>query len=61
MRLAAVLLGVGLVFAASAWGADVGSDTPIPAIWKEQHLSFFYMGRTSRYSCDGLRLSLIHI
>ena len=27
----------------------------MPAVWKEQHLKFFYMGRTSRYSCDGLR------
>jgi hypothetical protein len=53
MRSAAVLIGVGLVFAASAWGADAGGL--IPAVWKEQHLSFFYMGRTSRYSCDGLR------
>ena len=25
------------------------------AVWREQHLDFFYMGRTSRYSCDGLR------
>ena len=24
-------------------------------MWKEQHLNFFYMGRTSRYSCGGLR------
>jgi hypothetical protein len=53
MRSAAVLIGVGLVFAASAWGADGGGL--IPAVWKEQHLSFFYRGRTSRYSCDGLR------
>jgi hypothetical protein len=55
MRLAAVLFGVGLVFAASAWGADAGGGSLVPAVWKEQHLSFFYMGRTSRYSCDGLR------
>jgi hypothetical protein len=25
------------------------------AVWKEQHASFFYEGRTARYSCDGLR------
>jgi hypothetical protein len=55
MRPAAVLFGVGLVFAASAWGADTGGDSRVPAVWKEQHLSFLYMGRTSRYSCDGLR------
>jgi hypothetical protein len=28
---------------------------PVAAVWREQHLDFFYMGRTSRYSCDGLR------
>jgi len=28
---------------------------PMAAVWREQHLDFFYMGRTSRYSCDGLR------
>jgi hypothetical protein len=55
MRPAAVLVGVGLVFAASAWGADAESGSLVPAIWKEQHLSFLYLGRTSRYSCDGLR------
>ena len=27
----------------------------MPAVWKEQHLEFSYAGRTSRYSCDGLR------
>ena len=28
---------------------------PMAAVWREQHLDFYYMGRTSRYSCDGLR------
>ncbi len=28
---------------------------PLAAVWREQHLDFYYMGRTSRYSCDGLR------
>jgi hypothetical protein len=55
MRQAAVLVGLGLVFAASVWGADADSGSLIPAVWKEQHLSFYYMGRTSRYSCNGLR------
>jgi hypothetical protein len=27
----------------------------MPAVWKEQHVDFLYMGRTSWYSCDGLR------
>jgi hypothetical protein len=34
-------------------GAVTG--VPLAAVWREQHLDFFYMGRTSRYSCDGLR------
>jgi hypothetical protein len=29
--------------------------TPTAAVWKEQRIDFFYMGRTARYSCDGLR------
>jgi hypothetical protein len=55
MRSAAVLIGLGMVFAASAWGADADGGRLIPAVWREQHLSFNYLGRTSRYSCDGLR------
>jgi hypothetical protein len=31
------------------------TGNPMAAVWREQHLDFFYMGRTSRYSCDGLR------
>ena len=53
MRSIWVLAGAGLLFLASAGSADTGN--PIPAVWKEQHLSFFYMGRTARYTCDGLR------
>jgi hypothetical protein len=28
---------------------------PLAAVWKEQRVSFFYKGRTARYSCEGLR------
>jgi hypothetical protein len=42
-----------LVAAAAAAGAETGR--PLPAVWKEQHVDFYYRGRTSRYSCDGLR------
>src|ERR1700694_5518906 len=28
---------------------------PVAAVWKEHHIDFFYMGRTARYSCEGLR------
>jgi hypothetical protein len=53
MRSIGVLAGAGLMFLASVGSADTGS--PIPAVWKEQHLSFSYTGRTARYTCDGLR------
>jgi hypothetical protein len=55
MRNVWMVAGVGLMFAASVWSADAHTGHPIAAVWKEQHLSFFYMGRTSRYTCDGLR------
>ena len=55
MRSIWALVGAGLVFAASAWSADAYRGEPIAAVWKEQQLRFFYLGRTSRYSCDGLR------
>jgi hypothetical protein len=45
---------MGLTCAAPAWPANT-AGIPVPAVWKEQHLNFVYMGRTSRYSCDGLR------
>jgi hypothetical protein len=28
---------------------------PIAAVWRERHVDFVYLGRTVRYSCDGLR------
>jgi hypothetical protein len=31
------------------------AGNPLAAVWKEQHINFFYMGRTARYSCEGLR------
>jgi len=55
MRFVWLLAPVGLMCAVSAWAADAGGGNPMPAVWKEQHLSFTYTGRTSRYSCDGLR------
>jgi hypothetical protein len=55
MRSAWVFGAMGLMCAASVWSAGLAGGSPMPAVWKEQHLSFFYMGRTSRYSCDGLR------
>src|ERR1700674_4707566 len=55
MRSVWMIAGVGLMFAAPVWPADAHTGNPILAVWKEQRLSFFYMGRTSRYTCDGLR------
>jgi hypothetical protein len=55
MRSVWLFAPVGLMCVAAAWAADGGTGNPIPAVWKEQHLSFIYTGRTTRYSCDGLR------
>jgi hypothetical protein len=55
MRFAWVFAGAGLLFASAVWPADGDDAAPLAAVWKEQHFSFFYMGRTSRYSCSGLR------
>jgi hypothetical protein len=56
MRAASVLLGAGFGLAMSAWStAPPMTGKPLPAVWKEQHIQFFYAGRTSRYSCDGLQ------
>jgi len=43
-----------------ATAPQLGSSAPVTgipmaAVWREQHLEFSYRGRTSRYSCDGLR------
>src|SRR5450631_2967775 len=27
---------------------------PVAAVWKERRLEFVYVGRTARYSCEGL-------
>jgi hypothetical protein len=59
MRSVWVLVAAGVMLAGPAgpaWPAVAGTGSPaIAAVWKEQHLRFFYTGRTSRYSCDGLR------
>lgn len=55
MRSVWVLAGVGLLCTASVRAGNSDTGNPVPAVWKEQHLNFFYAGRTSRYSCEGLR------
>jgi hypothetical protein len=32
-----------------------GAENPVAAVWRERHIDFVYVGRTARYSCDGLR------
>jgi hypothetical protein len=33
----------------------LGAGNPVVAVWRERHIDFVYVGRTARYSCDGLR------
>jgi hypothetical protein len=47
-----ILVSLGLIILAPAGRA--GAQTSAGAVWKEQQFKFFYMGRTSRYSCEGL-------
>lgn len=56
MRLFTQQVGWGLV--ATILAAAAAASAPgaaVPAVWKEQSIDFVYFGRTSRYSCDGLR------
>jgi hypothetical protein len=55
MRAFWVLAGVGLMFSLPLRAAGEESGTRVPAVWKEHRLDFSYMGRTARYSCEGLR------
>lgn len=44
-------LGAGV----TARSADAPSAGEVPAVWKQHKLDFVYFGRTSRYSCLGMR------
>lgn len=55
MRFHWLCILLGMLLCAPARPAGNAGGSPVAAVWKEQHLSFYYMGRTSRYSCDGLR------
>lgn len=50
---AGVAAGVAAVAMAAA--AQAADPQPVAAVWKEQRLDFSYFGRTSRYTCDGIR------
>src|ERR1700761_3423906 len=51
------MLLAGWVFSMSlaAHADQSGVPAPLAAVWKQQRLTFVYMGHTTRYSCEGLR------
>jgi hypothetical protein len=55
MRSVLAIAGAGLLLTLPLWTAAAETGDPVAAVWKEQRITFTYMGRTSRYSCDGLR------
>lgn len=55
MRNVRLIAGFGLMFALPLWAGGAATGTPLAAVWKEKHLEFLYIGRTARYSCEGLR------
>jgi len=55
MRALWLAAGVGLIVGLPVLAEDQTMGNLLPAVWKEQHLDFSYMGRTARYSCEGLR------
>jgi hypothetical protein len=55
MRSVLAIAGAGLLLTLPFWTAAAETGDPVAAVWKEQRITFTYMGRTSRYSCEGLR------
>jgi hypothetical protein len=55
MTRAWAVAGVGLMMALSGWAAGADAGNRQAAVWKEQRLTFYYVGRTAHYSCQGLR------
>jgi hypothetical protein len=55
MRNVRMVAGIGLLFALPLCAGVTGTGAPFAAVWKEQRLDFLYIGRTARYSCEGLR------
>jgi len=55
MRVSTLLLVLACSGVGGAVAADTQSQPLLPAVWKHQKLDFHYFGRTSRYSCDGMR------
>src|ERR1700685_3960081 len=61
MRAFWVLASVGLILSLPLRAAGKGAGNPVLAVWKEQRLDFSYMGRTARYSCEGLRDKMVSL
>jgi hypothetical protein len=55
MRNVRMVAGIGLLFALPLCAGGAETGTALAAVWKEQRLDFLYIGRTARYSCEGLR------
>ena len=55
MRTSALLMILALGAGATVHSADESSTPSVPAVWKQHKLDFVYFGRTSRYSCLGMR------
>ncbi|HLZ97246.1 MAG TPA: hypothetical protein VKP66_04815 [Steroidobacteraceae bacterium] len=49
------VMGAQTCAAATPAAATPVTGIPMAAVWREQHVEFVYKGRTSRYSCEGLR------
>jgi hypothetical protein len=55
MRNVRMVAGIGLLLALPLFADGAETGAPLAAVWKEQRLDFLYIGRTARYSCEGLR------
>src|SRR5580692_9206669 len=55
MRPGAVPIAVYLAMTLCCPAAPANAGGARAAVWKAQRVDFLYVGRTSRYSCDGLR------
>jgi hypothetical protein len=61
MRSVWAIAGASLLLTWPWWAAGAETGDPVAAVWKEQHLTFSYLGRTSRYSCEGLRDKILAV
>ncbi len=54
MRFIKSVAGFWVIAALAAGTSVAATGVPLPAVWRAHRVNFVYMGRTSRYSCDGL-------